>query len=80
MVYRMTTHSTALMTAPGDDDPLAELRAVRALRAELERTEAALVRRALNSGVTGVQVAAALGVTKQAVHKKYGGRRKGGQP
>ncbi len=33
-----------------------------------------LVRRARNQGATWEQIAAALGVTKQAVHKKYGGR------
>ena len=50
------------------------LTAVKQLHNELERQETILVRRARNQGATWEQIAAALGVTKQAVHKKYGGR------
>jgi len=57
------------------DDPLAALRALRQLRTELARSEEVLVHRARTNGANGVQIAEALGVTKQAVHKKYGGRR-----
>ena len=32
------------------------------------------MRRARNRGATWAQIAAALGVSKQAVHKKYAGR------
>lgn len=63
-----------------DDDPLVALRAVAAIRAEAARLESVQVRRARNRGVRWVEIAAALGVTKQAVHKKYGrfsGGRKG---
>ncbi|MCL3861242.1 hypothetical protein [Actinotalea sp. K2] len=56
-------------------DPLLALDAVGRLRAEVERTEAVLVRRARTSGATWLQIATALGVSKQAVHKKHGGRR-----
>lgn len=55
-----------------DDDPLVALRAVAAIRAEAARLEAVQVRRARNRGMQWVEIAAALGVTKQAVHKKYG--------
>lgn len=40
----------------------------------MERVEAVLVRRARSQGATWVEIAAALGVPKQAIHKKYGGR------
>ncbi|RBM08086.1 hypothetical protein [Streptomyces sp. PT12] len=57
-----------------ESDPLAALRAISELRQRLEREEAVLVRRARNDGATWTRIAAALGVSKQAVHKKYGGR------
>ena len=60
---------------PGPDGVLGELSAVRAARQEVERREAALVRRARNEGIVWEQIAASLGVTKQAVHRKYAGRR-----
>lgn len=63
-----------LTKATGDVNPLTSLEATRQLRAELEQRETMLVRRARNQGATWEQIAAALGVTKQAVHKKYGGR------
>lgn len=55
--------------------PLTALRATRWTRHELERAEAVLVRRARNDGVSWAAIADALGVSRQAVHKKYGGRR-----
>jgi hypothetical protein len=63
-----------IVEAPADD-PMAALRALRQMRIELQRTEAALVHRARTAGANGVQIAEALGVSKQAVHKKHGGRR-----
>jgi hypothetical protein len=60
---------------PGADGVLTELAAVREARREVERREAALVRRARNEGIVWEQIAASLGVTKQAVHRKYAGRR-----
>ena len=56
----------------GDDNPLKALQAVSEMRGELDRHEAALVRRARNLGMSWPIIAAALGVTRQAVHKKYG--------
>ena len=58
----------------GDEDPLAALRAVRAMRTELDRHEATLVRKARNLGSGWQMIATALGVSRQAVHKKYGRR------
>ncbi|MGI5271927.1 hypothetical protein ACQEUU_22425 [Nonomuraea sp. CA-218870] len=57
-----------------DDDPLLALQATAALRRELERVEAVQVRRARVAGLAWAQIANAIGVTKQAVHKKYGKR------
>jgi len=42
-------------------------------RQELERQEAVLVRRARNEGIVWEQIAACLGVSRQAVHKKHAG-------
>ncbi|WP_166347396.1 hypothetical protein [Phytoactinopolyspora limicola] len=64
-----------LAVAVTDDDPLVGLEAVTRMRGEMERAEAVLVRRARNAGLTWVEIAGALGVSKQAVHKKHGGRR-----
>ncbi|WP_283137359.1 hypothetical protein [Rhizohabitans arisaemae] len=61
-------------TADGDD-PERALRATVELRRQVDRLEAVQVRRARNRGMSWVQIAQALGVTKQAVHKKYGGGR-----
>ena len=63
-----------LAQATGDDDPRAALAAARELRREADRIEAAVVRRARVSGLAWADIAAQLGVSKQAVHKKYGRR------
>jgi len=54
------------------EDPLAALRAVAALQKEIVLHEAALVRKARNNGYGWQMIATALGVSRQAVHKKYG--------
>jgi hypothetical protein len=63
----------ALARAAGDDDPRAGLAAAAALRKEAERIEAVQVRRARARGFAWSDIAGVLGVSKQAVHKKYGG-------
>lgn len=65
---------TALARATGTEEPLAGLAASAQLRKEIEQGEAVLVRRARNQGATWAEIAEALGVSKQAIHKKYGGR------
>lgn len=69
-----TEHLSALARAMDGGDPLQGLDAVVRLRGEAERAEAVLVRRARNEGATWARIAESLGVTKQAIHKKYGGR------
>ncbi len=55
-------------------DPADGLAAVVALRRLADRVEDAGVERALRDGWTWSQVADALGVTRQAVHKKHAKR------
>ena len=62
-------------TAAGSKDPSIGLKAVRSLRVLVERLEALQVQNARNSGWTWEQIAQLLGVTRQAVHKKYAGGR-----
>ncbi|NBF00385.1 hypothetical protein FE391_24255 [Nonomuraea sp. KC401] len=68
----MTNDLATLMRQAQDDDPLRALHATTALRREIERLEAVQVRRARVAGLAWAQIAEAIGVTKQAVHKKYG--------
>lgn len=51
--------------------PADDLAAVVALRDLADRLEDAAVERAMRDGWSWTQVAAALGVTRQAVHKKH---------
>jgi hypothetical protein len=53
------------------DDPETALRALTALRRELDATEAEIVRRALQARASWSQIARALGISKQAAHRKY---------
>ena len=69
-----------MVTAPPTppEDPADALAAVGALRRLADRVEDAAVEQALAAGWTFSQIAEALGVTKQAVHKKHA-RRLAGQ-
>jgi DNA-directed RNA polymerase specialized sigma24 family protein len=77
----------ALAEAASGQDPADGLRAARALRELAERLEALQVSNARSRGWSWQEIAIFLGVSKQAVHKKYarllpdlvvGGRRRGG--
>lgn len=63
-----------LVGEAGSDDPIEALRAVSRLRRELDAVEEVAVRRARVRGASWQLVALALGVSRQAVHKKYGRR------
>lgn len=64
-----------LVSQAGDDDPRRALAGAAELRREAERVQSVAVRRARSHGLSWAEVAALLGVTKQAAHRKYGGRR-----
>jgi hypothetical protein len=64
----------ALAAAAADDDPGRGLRAVRSLRELADRLETLQVGRARELGWSWQEIAAALGVSRQAVHKKHGRR------
>ncbi|MFI5802278.1 helix-turn-helix domain-containing protein [Streptomyces sp. NPDC051561] len=68
------SEATDLAGKAGDRDPRVGLRAVAALRRLLEQLEAVQVRGARSQGWSWQEIAAELGVSKQAVHKKHGGR------
>ncbi len=62
-------------SAASSKDPAVGLTAVRSLRVLVERLEALQVGNARDQGWTWDQIAQLLGVTRQAVHKKYAGGR-----
>jgi hypothetical protein len=66
----ITIHTLA--AGAGSDDPIEALNAIAELRKELDRVEAVTVRAARNRNASWQLIAFALGVSKQAVHKKYG--------
>lgn len=65
------SEATKLAGAAGSKDPLVGLRAVCALRTLLESLEHLQVENARQAGWSWEQIAAVLGVSKQAVHKKH---------
>jgi DNA-directed RNA polymerase specialized sigma24 family protein len=64
----------ALVASAAGDDPREGLRAVRALRELADRLETLQVERARRLGWSWQEIAEALGVTRQAVHKKHNRR------
>ena len=69
------SEATELAAAAGSADAKVGLRAVLALRRLLESLEALQVDNARRQGWSWQEVADALVVSKQAVHKKHAGRR-----
>ena len=59
----------------GDPDPMIALQAITRMQREISGLEAVAVRRARVAGLSWAQIAAALGVSRQAVHQKHGGSR-----
>jgi hypothetical protein len=68
----MTTEGQQLATAASSDDPAIGLRGVRALRELAERLEAGHVAKAREKGWSWQDIADCIGVSRQAVHQKYG--------
>ena len=66
---------TTVAAATSSKDPEVALAAVAALRGLVEVLEALNVEHARAEGWSWEAIATRLGVTKQAVHKKYAGRR-----
>ncbi|WP_067536253.1 hypothetical protein [Nocardia crassostreae] len=64
----------AALEIPDSTDPAGRLAAVVALRRLADRLEDVAVEEAMRSGWIWPQVAEALGVTRQAVHKKHAKR------
>jgi hypothetical protein len=67
------TEATRLADATASKDPAVGLAAVASLRRLLESLEDLQVGNARAQGWSWQQIAACLGVSKQAVHKKHGG-------
>jgi hypothetical protein len=68
------SNEVTLAEAASGQDPAAGLRAARALRDLAERLEALQVGNARAHGWSWQEIAVSLGVSKQAVHKKYAGQ------
>lgn len=66
---------TMFVEQADDDDPIRALSATAQLTRELSRREAVAVRRARAKGISWAGIATALGVSRQAVHRRYGGSR-----
>ena len=66
----------ALVNAAGDDDTPIAMRAAAEWRRQAERLQAQLVRHARNARLFWADIARELGVSKQAVHRKHGRRRR----
>ena len=60
------------MTQAASDDPEVGLRAVASLRALVEAVEELQVQRAREHGWSWQQIAAPLGISKQAAHQRFG--------
>jgi IS30 family transposase len=69
------TQATQLADATASRDPAVGLAAVASLRTLLETLERLQVENARERGWSWQQIADVLGVSRQAVHKKHGGRR-----
>ncbi len=67
-----TAHVEALVLQVVDgDDPATRLQALSALRRELDSLEAELAGQALRAGMSWREIGGALGVTKQAAHRRH---------
>ncbi len=67
----MTEAIADLVGELDSNDPRTGLRAVAALRRLIDRIEELHVRQARAQGLTWLEIGQELGVTKQAMHKRY---------
>ena len=58
----------------GEDSPVRQLARIAEARAELGRAEEIAVRRARGAGLSWAEIGTLLGVSKQAMHQRYGRR------
>tara|TARA_R100000306_G_C4349339_1_gene129291 strand:+ start:533 stop:781 length:249 start_codon:yes stop_codon:yes gene_type:complete len=70
----VTTSTSTSIAVPDPSDPEAAFASVIALRRLADRLELAAVNVAIRHGWSWTDVAAALGVTRQAAHKKFAHR------
>ena len=68
------SHTQGLVDDGTSRDPAVGLRAVAALRRLVERLEDLQVQNARSQGWSWSDIASALGVSKQTVHRKHAGR------
>jgi predicted transcriptional regulator len=68
----VSSEAAEIVTDVSSKDPVVGLRAVASLRALLEAVEELQVRNAREQGWSWERIAIVLGVSKQAVHQKYG--------
>ncbi len=73
-----TSDEPSISGVPSHEEPAEALAAVVALRRLADQLELAAVRVAIDDGWTWADVAEALGVTRQAAHKKHARRLRGG--
>jgi hypothetical protein len=72
MRMERTAHVEALVLQVVDgDDPATRLQALSALRSELDSLEATLAAQAQRAGMSWREIGGALGVTKQAAHRRH---------
>lgn len=68
----VVTVETALEYDDDEGGPVARLAAIAGAKADLAREEAAAVRHARIHGMSWAEIGLVLGVSKQALHKRFG--------
>jgi DNA-directed RNA polymerase specialized sigma24 family protein len=65
---------TAVDGSGGDETPVAQLARIAEAKTDLIRAEEVAVRRARAAGLSWSEIGTLLGVSKQAMHQRYGRR------